>query len=116
MKHFLLSSSIKTATYFKIRDAIVSKQQVIGRYNGFYRELCPHAIGYNKAGGEQALFYQFGGYSSSGKIVNGSPFNWRCIPLNNFEVLEIRKGEFYTSHNHSQPQTCIKFVDVEVNY
>jgi hypothetical protein len=52
-------------TYNAIRNAIANKQQVVATYKGHVREMCPHVIG-TKNGREQALFYQFGGTSSSG--------------------------------------------------
>lgn len=99
--------------YDLIRDAIVNKQQVIATYNGHIREMCPHVIG-TKHGREQALFYQFGGTSSSGAITKGSPSNWRCIPIAGLSNISIRSGAWHTGHNHSKPQTCVDFIDAEV--
>ena len=104
-----------THTYATVRSAIAEKRHVIARYNGFVREMCPHVIG-TKNGREQALFYQFGGSSSSGLSPIGSPSNWRCIPLQTIEIIEIRDGEWYTAHNHSRPQTCVDDIDLEVSF
>lgn len=52
-------------TYALIREAIQRKQQVLATYDGHAREMCPHVLG-TKDGRRQALFYQFGGTSSSG--------------------------------------------------
>ncbi len=43
--------------YDLIAKAIKEKLQVTASYQGFYREMCPHALG-SKNGRKQALFYQ----------------------------------------------------------
>lgn len=99
--------------YNLLRHAILNKQQVIATYNGYYREMCPHALG-TKNGKEHCLFYQFGGQSSSGPIIPGSENNWRCIPVSGLTNVSLRVGEWHTTYNHSKRQTCIDHVDVEV--
>ena len=100
--------------YEIIKQAIIKKQQIIATYNGYVREMCPHVIGI-KNGQEQALFYQFGGASSSGQIQHdGSPKNWRCIPIASLENVSVRDGEWHTASGHSKRQTCVDNVDVEV--
>ncbi len=103
------------STYNLIRQAIIEKKQVVATYNGHQRELCPHVIG-TKNGRQQALFYQFGGTSSSRPIVPGSKENWRCIPIEGLINVEIREGQWHTSSDHTQPQTCVDVVEVEVNF
>jgi hypothetical protein len=102
-----------TSTYNLIYNAIRNKQQVIATYKGHIREMCPHAIG-TKNGREQALFYQFGGTSSSGKIVPGSTNNWRCLTISELTNISVRHGDWHTANNHSQSQTCIDIVDLYV--
>jgi len=51
-----------SATYQLFRAAILNEKQVVWIYNGCYRELCPHIIGY-KDRQEKVLAYQFGGES-----------------------------------------------------
>lgn len=104
-----------TTTYTTIRDAILNKQQVVAHYNGFIREMCPHAIGH-KAGVEQALFYQFAGNSSKGRITHDDKNNWRCLTLSTLKDVSVRDGEFHTFENHSRPSTCIDVIDVEVSF
>lgn len=101
------------STYEIIKDAILNKKQIIATYQGYVRELCPHAIG-TKNGREQALFYQFGGYSSQGRIVPGSPSNWRCLPIDGLSNISVRNGDWHTAGNHSIAQTCVDLIDVEV--
>ena len=102
-------------TYEVVRQAITEKKQVVAEYNEHVREMCPHVIG-TKNGREQALFYQFGGTSSSGTIIPGSKDNWRCIPVEGLRIIEVRDGEWHSSSDHTKPQTCVGEVDVEVEY
>jgi hypothetical protein len=101
------------STYDLIRSAILNKQQVVATYSGHVREMCPHVIG-TKNGREQALFFQFAGTSSSGAIVPGSSDNWRCITINGLSNVSVRNGPWQTAANHSQPQTCVDEIDVQV--
>ena len=108
------TNGVSSCTYDIIKQAIIKKQQVIATYNGHVREMCPHVIG-TKKGKQQALFYQFGGTSSSGPLQpDGSSANWRCIPINGLSNVAVRAGEWHTAKDHSQQQTCVDIVDVEV--
>ena len=99
--------------YNVLKSAIINKQQVLAEYKGHYREMCPHTIGW-KGDVAHCLFYQFGGESSSGKIVPDSSSNWRCIPVNGLSIISIRDGEWFSVSSHSKRQTCIDVVDIEV--
>ena len=99
--------------YDLIAKAIKEKLQVTAYYQGFYREMCPHALG-SKKGRKQALFYQFGGESSKGTVTPGSTFNWRCIPIDGLTEVTLQSGQWYTAENHSQAQTCVDQIDNEV--
>lgn len=101
--------------YQIIRDAILNKRQIIATYRGHVRELCPHVLG-TKNGRAQALFYQFGGESSSGLAPMGSGQNWRCMFIDELEDVHARDGEWYSAPNHSRPQTCVGVIDVEVSF
>ena len=104
-----------TNTYDTIRAAIVAKQQVVATYNGFTREMSPHAIG-RKNGAEQALFFQFGGDSSKGPITHDDKNNWRCLTLSSLRDVEVRDGEFHTFDNHSRQSTCLDSIDLQVTF
>ena len=104
-----------TSAYRIIRNAILNKQQVTATYHGHYREMCPHTLGH-KHGQEHALFYQFGGTSSSGLGPPDDWGNWRCVFVDKLVNVEARDGEWHTAPNHSQPQTCVDDIDVEVSY
>jgi hypothetical protein len=101
-------------TYQLIRHAILSRQHVLATYNGHQREMCPHVLG-TKNGRRQALFYQFGGSSSSGLSPAGSGENWRCVFIDLLRDVSVRDGAWHTAPNHSRPQTCVDAIDVEVS-
>jgi hypothetical protein len=96
--------------YSVIRRAILDKNQVIATYRDRRREMCPHVIG-TKNGRHQALFFQFAGSSSSGLLPGGE---WRCIPIEGLSDVVSRFGPWYSGGGHTQPQTCVDVVDVEV--
>ena len=75
-----------SSNYDIIKEAIKQKLQIHAHYNGHSWEMCPHVLGF-KDGRRQALFYQFGGTSSSGLEPLGSPKNWRCIPIDKLTKL-----------------------------
>lgn len=102
--------------YDLIAQAIKNQQHVTATYNGYRREMCPHTLGRSRSGRRQALFYQFAGGSSSGLAPDGSPDNWRCIPIDDLEDVEVRDGAWHTSPDHTQMQTCVFAVEVEVTY
>ena len=103
---------MSSASYQIIRNAITQKKQVVATYDGFVREMCPHCIGLNKDGGEQALFFQFGGGSKSGLPPGGA---WRCIKVDQLSGVSPKDGPWHTgATQHSKPPTCVKQVDVEV--
>jgi hypothetical protein len=103
---------MSSATYDAIRQAILDRMQVVATYQGHVREMCPHAIGM-KNGRQHVLFFQFGGSSSRGLPPGGE---WRCMDVSTLFDVEIVTGDWHTSFNHSRPQTCIDFIDVEVDY
>lgn len=103
------------SNYDLIRQAIIDKDQVIAIYQGHEREMCPHAIGL-KDDREQALFCQFGGYSGSAGEVTPDSLLWRCLFIDELSDVSIRSGPWYTIDRHTQRQTCVDTVDVEVDW
>src|SRR5262245_50547139 len=96
-------------------DCIVRKKQLVARYKGESRVLCPHVLGY-KNGKEQCLFYQCGGSSLSSLGPVGSARNWRCIPLDGLDDAEARDGPWFTAHSlDSRPSTCVEQVFIQVS-
>jgi hypothetical protein len=102
-------------TYELLEDAIQNKKIVHANYKGYYREMCPHALGY-KNGIQNCLLYQFGGESKSGLAPAGSPKNWRCVYVEDLTQVEIVGGPWHSAPNHSRPQTCIDQIEVEVSF
>jgi hypothetical protein len=102
------------SNYDLIREAILTKQCVTCTYKGYLRKMSPHVIG-TKKGNEQALFYQYGGQSSSGLSLDPRQ-NWRCILIADIRDLSLNNDQFQTAANHSRDQTCVDHVDVEIQY
>lgn len=105
-----------SSVYVLVRDAVVNKKIIKGLYEGHYREMCPHVIGFGPDRQEQALCYQFGGSSKSGLAPPGSRSNWRCVRLAKLTNISSEPGDWHTATNHGKPQTCVADVDVEVVY
>lgn len=102
------------SNYSIIKSAIQNKQCVTCFYNGFIRKMTPHVIG-TKNGRQQALFYQYGGQSSSGLSPDPKK-NWRCIEVDKITSISLNTDLFQTANNHNTAQTCVDVIDVEVRY
>ena len=100
------------SNYDILRYAILNNLQVVCNYGGHTREICPHVMG-KKNGSTQVLSYQFGGSSSSGLPAGGE---WRCMAVDRIGNARTRDGEWYTGNRHTQPNTCVDQIDVEVDY
>jgi AbrB family looped-hinge helix DNA binding protein len=100
-------------TYELIREAIFTRQQVLGDYHGRARVFCPHVLGWCR-GARRCLGYQFGGSSRSGRILPGSPNNWRCFNIDDLRNVRLRPGRWYGGPSHERPQRCMDVVDVDV--
>lgn len=98
------------APYAVIRQAIVSRQQIVCNYRGCRRECCPHTLGL-KRGKKHVLTYQFGGHSNTGLPPGGQ---WRCMDVDEISDLIVRDGPWHTGVSHTRPQTCVDIIDVEV--
>jgi hypothetical protein len=105
-------------TYNTIRAAILAKQNISGDYKGYHRIMTPHTLGH-KHGNEQCLFYQFAGESSSASVFpENSPANWRCITLDELDNVSAFTADdrLHTCTRHTQGQTCVGDVDVEMEF
>jgi hypothetical protein len=96
--------------YQLFREAILAGRNVIFDYKGHERVVSPHVIGF-KGGLEKVLTYQFAGGSSSGLPPAGE---WRCLFLSEVSNVRVGDREWHTGYGHTQPQTCVDDVDVEV--
>lgn len=102
--------------YAIVRAAIEARNSISATYDGHYREMSPHAIGM-KRGRRQAICYQFGGTTSSGRLgPQGSADNWRCIAIEKLEDVLVIEGVWHTPADHgSRPQTCLDLIDADAN-
>jgi hypothetical protein len=98
-----------SATYALFRHAILAEQQVVCRYDGRVRELCPHIVGTNKNREEVVLAWQFAG-DSSGKLPQ-----WRCLKLANVRDARARSGSWHEGGSHKTEQVCVSNIDLDIN-
>ena len=101
--------------YDIIKDAIANKRQITATYQNHVRIMCPHVIG-TKNGREQALFFQFGGTSASEGTITPENGRWRCLAIEQLDDVSAQNGDWHTRDDHSQDQTCVDDVDLEVEY
>ncbi len=98
-------------TYALFHEAILTQRQIHCRYRGKWRETCPIVLGY-KDREEKALVFQFGGESNTKLPPSGE---WRCLKLADVREAELRDGAWREGDRHSQPQSCIDIVDLDIN-
>jgi hypothetical protein len=97
--------------YQMLTEAIASRQQVIARYDGEERHFSPHALG-TKRGKRHALVFQYAGGSRSGLPEEGE---WRCLDLDELTDVRLQPGEWHTSTNVFNPQTCLDDIDAAID-
>ena len=97
-------------TYEAIRASMEARKPFSCNYSGYFREVCAHTLG-TKNGKEQVLVFQFGGESSKGLPEGGE---WRCLPVDGISEFQELDGPWRTGERHSQKQTCVDNVDLEV--
>jgi hypothetical protein len=102
---------VPSRNYVLFERAMNLRKQVVCKYGGYPRELCPIILGHSQ-GQEKALTYQFGGESSSGLPRGGE---WRCLFLSKVSDVELRDGPWIAGSSHTQPQGCVEIVDLDVN-
>jgi len=104
-----------------LKTAIQSKSCVRGVYDGYERFFCPHILG-GKGGKTNVLVYQYAGNSSKGRIItppvpnDGPSSNWKCMLVSNLSELSLVDGPWYTCQKHTQRQSCVDQVIVEVSH
>ncbi len=101
----------QSVTYDLFVQAMRGRKQVLCKYEGFRRELCPILLGHSR-GQEKALTYQFAGESSSGLPLGGQ---WRCLWLAKVSDVQLREGPWHAGNSHTRPQDCVEEVDLDVN-
>jgi hypothetical protein len=101
-----------SSTYRLFAEAVRQRKQIVCRYRGYRREVCPIILGHKKSGAEASLTFQFGGESGSGLPRGGE---WRCLLLAEASDVELRDGPWRSGSSHRQPQSCVEIVDLDVN-
>jgi hypothetical protein len=104
-----MPSKTSSKTYALFRNAILGEQQVVCRYEGRHRELCPHIIGTSKSGEEVVLAWQFAGESS------GPLPQWRCLRLAGVSDVRTRDGSWHAGGSHKTEQSCVSEIDLDIN-
>lgn len=104
-------SGAPSSTYALFAQAIAERKQVLCRYDGYARELCPVILGHSD-GHEVALVYQFAGDSKSGLPPQGQ---WKCLRLAKASDVQLRDGPWRAGASHNRPQSCVDDVDLDVN-
>ena len=99
--------------YRVIWRAVRARKQMTCVYDGCYREVCPHILGYEDLGLERALVFQFGGDSTSKKLPRDGA--WRCFDVGKMTDAKLRDGRWRSGVQHRKTQVCIQLVDVDVN-
>lgn len=98
-------------TYELFATAMAERKQVLCRYDGYRRELCPVILGHTE-GAEVVLAFQFGGESSKGLPPAGQ---WKCLRLAKVTDARLRDGSWHAGAAHERPQHCVRTVDLDVN-
>lgn len=82
-----------SAAYRLFRTAILGRRRIVCEYDGCYREVCPHVLGY-KERDAMALTFQLGAESKSGLPPGGE---WRCLALAQVRNVGIRSDLWCTA-------------------
>jgi hypothetical protein len=97
--------------YKLIFQALRQGEQLTFSYQGLPRECCRVILGYAADGREVLFAYQFSGATSSKTKLP----QWRCFYVEGIGDLRSRAGAWLEGTSHTQAQTCVQFVDVDVN-
>lgn len=100
-----------SAAYTLFARAMGERKQILCRYDGYWRELCPVVLGHSN-GKEVALAYQFAGTSRSSLPPEGQ---WKCLRLSKATDVQLRDGPWRAGSSHRRAQTCVDVVDLDVN-
>lgn len=97
-------------TYKLFAEAMSARKAIVCMYKGHPRAICPIILGHTNEA-EKALTYQFGGRSSRGPVRG----QWKCLFLADVTNAEMIEGPWRSGRRHSQSQSCVKDVDLDVN-
>jgi hypothetical protein len=102
---------VPSPTYALFEEAMRHRRQILCRYDGHRRELCPIILGHTD-GQEVALTYQFAGSGSKPLPPGGQ---WKCLRLSKVSDVQLRDGPWHAGDKHMQRQRCVAVVDLDVN-
>jgi predicted nucleic acid-binding protein len=108
---FEIIQSGPSPAFRAFHQAILDRKQITCRYNGAYREICPHILGHS-GGVEKTLVYQFAGETRSKLPAGGE---WRCLKLSEVRDIRLRDGRWHSGSRHRRTQKCVDIVYVDVN-
>ena len=98
-----------SAIYRACFAAIQKKHKIVFTIGGRQREAYPHVLGWSD-GDEKIFVFQTGGYSEGGNLPG-----WRCFLVAKIQLLTATDDGWRTGDRHTQRQTCVKDVDIDVN-
>jgi hypothetical protein len=96
--------------YAMLTEAISTRKQVVAHYDGEERYFSPHALG-TKQGKRHALVFQYAGGSRSGLPEGGE---WRCLDIDELTGVRLQPGEWHTSTNVFNAQSCLDDIEMVV--
>lgn len=99
-----------SAIYRLFEEAMRKRKPIVCMYDGYPRAICPIILGHSD-GAEKALTYQFDGSNSDGPIRGA----WKCLSLAKVTRAEIIDAPWRSGERHSQSQSCVRDVDLDVN-
>ena len=97
-------------TYDLFAEAMAARKPIVCMYKGYPRAICPIILGHTD-GAEKALTYRFEGSGSQGPVHG----QWKCLSLADVSNAEMIDGPWRSGRRHSQSQSCVKDVDLDVN-
>jgi hypothetical protein len=104
---------MNSAVYELFEQAMRERRQIVCRYHGLPREICPIILGWGADGTARCLAYQFAGKST--RPMTTPDTRWRCLALAEVSDVQLRDGPWHSGGQHRADQKCVKIVDLDVN-
>jgi len=104
------------SVYETLRTGVLGKKPCkISMLGEPERKVCPYIIGKTNKGKNYVLYYQYGGYSSTGLKDDGSSANWRCNRVSDIASAEIIDDRWRQPIQKPKSRGgCVASVDAEV--
>jgi hypothetical protein len=97
--------------YKLVWKAMHERQLIAFSYSGLPRTACPVILGYGPDEKESVFTYQIAGRTSGNEKLP----KWKCFRLEKLQQLRIQHGTWLEGASHEQAQSCIRYVDIDVN-